>query len=969
MLRFLKEIFCLITLAGPVILAPVAVSGASFSPSLEPFLSNRVKTDSLVPVVVFADDISGSVAARKATAGTEMSLKARHKSVIENLQSVHTGSLKSLKDGIQKLYPSVRIKEYWIAPVLSFDIPSSKLTALAHLPGIASVFEDAGVEFIEPVEPPRPSAKFASVFGHLQSLNIPALWKRGLTGKGRLVCNFDTGVEGSHPALESKWRGRHAASSASWFATSSPDTLPFDKTGHGTHTMGLMVGSIETDSFGVAPDAEWIGAAVIDQGYTLSRTISDIIAAFEWAVDPDGDPSTIDDIPDVILNSWGVPTSIMEPCDETFYQVIDNVELAGVVTIFAAGNEGPDPQSLRIPANRATSPLNSFAVGAIDDATNIVAGFSSRGPSSCDTSQLKPEVVAPGVNIYSSTKGGGYTTKSGTSMAAPLIAGMVALLRQYNPDATVDEIKNAIIMSARDLGQAGEDNDYGHGLPDAETALAYMPVRPLPDIYISHQIIGGDGIAEPGETFDFFVRLEVPAGGVDSFSTFLHCADSAVDLLEDHAVFIFGLKGTSSINITPFVMKFSAELLHGQNIPFSLYVHAPFDTEVDTIDLEIIAGYAPNGNLVTHVTPQIELTVTDFGQFGLGSNSIYPAGGTGFTFQGSTNLLYEAGIIVGRNELQLSSSVRDSLGKAFESDFCPVESLTAGYSDIYGCFRSYSRFRDLNSAIPIPIEISQSVYSYEQEGEDDYLIMTFNLVNNSNEYTNGLYFGLLTDFDLSQTGDQVGVVSGSNMLYQSGDMATIGLLPLTDFSGMASIENEGTKIPLTSQEKFTYISYHGIEVNDSTSTDFMTVLSFGPFNLTPHDSVEVSLAMVAAGDLDGLQIAADHARARYFGFTDVAEEQMILPEDFTLHQNYPNPFNPVTTISFDIARTSAVELTVFNMLGQTVATIFHGIANPGSYDVTWDGQDDYGNGVASGVYFYRLKSDPASQTRKMLFIK
>ena len=86
-----------------------------------------------------------------------------------------------------------------------------------------------------------------------------------------------------------------------------------------------MVGSTPTDTFGVAPDAEWIAAGVVDQGRNLNGTFSDILAAYQWALDPDDDPNTTDDVPDVILNSWGFPKGLFVPCDDTFWGVIDNV--------------------------------------------------------------------------------------------------------------------------------------------------------------------------------------------------------------------------------------------------------------------------------------------------------------------------------------------------------------------------------------------------------------------------------------------------------------------------------------------------------------------------------------------------------------------------------------------------------------------------------------------------------------------
>jgi hypothetical protein len=291
--------------------------------------------------------------------------------------------------------------------------------------------------------------------------------------------NIDTGVDGSHPALSARFRGdvdRDGDVDESWFdpyTTHYPN--PTDDGGHGTHTMGTMCGRTTSgDTIGVAIEAQWIAAAAIDRGGGIPRTVADAIASFEWAVDPDGDPNTQDN-PDAIGNSWGLMTSHgYPPCDTTFWRVIDNCEIAGSAVIFSAGNEGPTPNSLRRPADRGTTPFNCFAVGAVDgrNANLPIADFSSRGPSDCgpDGEQvIKPEVVAPGVQVRSSVPGGGYQSWDGTSMASPHITGSVAVLRQVNPNLDVDTIKRILLDTAHDLpfsNPDGEDNTYGMGVID-----------------------------------------------------------------------------------------------------------------------------------------------------------------------------------------------------------------------------------------------------------------------------------------------------------------------------------------------------------------------------------------------------------------------------------------------------------------------------------------------------------------------
>ena len=138
------------------------------------------------------------------------------------------------------------------------------------------------------------------------------------------------------------------------------------------------------------------------------------------------------------------------PCDETFWTYLDACEAAGIVIIFSAGNEGS--QGLRRPADRATDDYRCFAVAAVDanDPDWPIAGFSSRGPTYCTPNgdpAIKPEIAAPGVDVRSTLPGGGYGTKSGTSMASPHVNGVVALMREYNPNMAVDEIKEIIKKS------------------------------------------------------------------------------------------------------------------------------------------------------------------------------------------------------------------------------------------------------------------------------------------------------------------------------------------------------------------------------------------------------------------------------------------------------------------------------------------------------------------------------------------
>jgi flagellar hook assembly protein FlgD len=94
-----------------------------------------------------------------------------------------------------------------------------------------------------------------------------------------------------------------------------------------------------------------------------------------------------------------------------------------------------------------------------------------------------------------------------------------------------------------------------------------------------------------------------------------------------------------------------------------------------------------------------------------------------------------------------------------------------------------------------------------------------------------------------------------------------------------------------------------------------------------------------------------------------------LPTEFGLAQNFPNPFNPTTTITYQLPHASDVTLNIFNALGQHVRTLVNGVQEPGFYEQYWDGCDESGQQVSSGIYFYRLTAGEFSRTKRMVLMK
>jgi subtilisin family serine protease len=364
-------------------------------------------------------------------------------------------------------------------------------------------------------------------------VNAPALWNLGFRGQGVVVANMDTGVDYSHPDLAGRWRG----GMNSWFDPyGQHPTIPTDVNGHGTWTMGAMVGGdAGGTSIGMAPDAQWIAVKVFnDRG---SATSTAIHRGFQWLLDPDGNPNTAD-APDVVNDSWTLSAA---GCNLDFQPDLTQLRAAGILPIFAAGNYGPTPGTVLSPANNPSA----FAVGATDDA-DLIDPSSSRGPSACGQTVV-PRAVAPGINVRTTDLYGLYTAASGTSLAAPHVAGALALLLSAFPDLPADRQAAALESGAVDLGPTGPDYDYGVGRLDV--LAAYQWLSTAPDFTLSTSPLTTS--AAPGAPATFTVSVTGANGFTDAVSLSLTGLSATMATWSFTPAVVPDGSGTAQLTVTP----------------------------------------------------------------------------------------------------------------------------------------------------------------------------------------------------------------------------------------------------------------------------------------------------------------------------------------------------------------------------------------------------------------------------------
>ncbi|HET6361564.1 MAG TPA: S8 family serine peptidase [Gemmatimonadota bacterium] len=977
-------------------------------------------------------------------------LDARHERVIRGLKAIHSASLSEARhvlDAARQAGALTEMDRLWSVNAIVALVDPEWISRLEADPAVARVVVDRRLT-LAAAPTPTPAdaiAGGAATSGRarealvptpeLEQIGVPAVWADGITGKGTIVANVDSGVNGDDETMDDSWRGLFAGSDATWYAPVSLTVFPVDDetpVGHGTPVMGIMAGGVE--EFGVAFDATWIAGDLFEE---REGWVSTAIKIFEWLTDPDGDPSTTTDVPDVVNNSWGINTNRDDQgrlrCDPIFNEAIDALEAGGTIVINSAGNEGD--AGVTAPAQRATTAVNAFAVGAVDEELEPLRDFGGQlitgaGPSPCGGAfATKPEVVAPGDRVTSRSRFNATLSNFvGTSFSTPMVSGVVALMRSKDPTITPEEAKTILIETAVDLGASGDDNTLGHGLVDAEAALArverptqplarlvgYRPAAAVPAGKLGPAAIEDALVLRPGQAADLVPLLSnhgpaLPAtiGVLSSSTPGVTVTRSTLPLAAASTGEFFGPAAGESFGV-----DVGSTVPPGSDISLSLTVQG---ASVGPFRMLIKAGDPVEGTFATHDAGRVRLSVTNFGGLGYYTGihgSDFVLRGEGFRFPPtSPNWLFHGGLLAGTGPTRLSDDIPYGEDTEASTDWIPLFGAPIEVGEAAGGQVIEAAYDDRRALSPLGLEVIQRSFAFDEAGEDAFVLLQYVIRNTSSQSLTGLRLGLFADWDLPGSGGDPQETAGWDPTRRLGfvegevaDQPSLGVVWLDDValgqvtyavlrredvidSPVGNPTSPGNRAPAVAQapdigefsdtEKWNALASGQTNTSESNPQDLYQIIGVGPLALAAGAIDTVAVALVAGENQAGLQANAEAAREAYFLRVLGIEPPPPPPPptELALEQNFPNPFRlgEQTTIRFAVPEPASgpprASLAVFDVLGRRVRTLVDGDVIAGEQAVTWDGASDAGATVPSGVYLARLESGGSEKMVRILFVR
>ncbi len=808
----------------------------------------------------------------------------------------------------------------------------------------------------------------------LPKINAPLAWDITKGDTSIIIAIDDTGVDWDHPDLSANiYRNWNEIPSNSidddnngfvddirgWDfggLNGTPDNDPMeDRSDHGTHVAGIA-SAVTDNGVGIAS----IGFKCRVMPVKTSR--DDVRTTQGQALISYGNEGivyAVDNGAKVINTSWGsYGYSVLS-------QEVINYALAnGALVVAAAGNDMSSAPFY--PAS-----YEGVISVASTEQNDVKSGFSNYGRNI--------DVAAPGNNIYSTWQNNTYITLGGTSMASPLTAGLAGLIAAKFPAYNPMQVGEQLRVNADNLDAINPSLQYllGRGRINAFNALNNtnsVSVRAV-DIEYSDAPPGGngDGIFQAGETISIAIQFINYLSPTSALTITLENKNSYSVI--QNGSFNAGAVGTmEQFNNSALEFTFTINSSIPQNAEMAFLLKYSDGSYSDFQWTETIG----NPTYGTQTGNDVALTITSKGTLGYND---YPDNtqGSGFHYQGGSNLLFEGALIMGTSSGKISDAARSSNQSVQNSDFKVLQPFLISIPGPAADYQGFAIFNDDNAGTSkLGVTVNLNSYTYVTAAYSKFIMLRYSIINNTAAAISNLYAGLFFDWDMidgSGAGDMTSYDAQNNFGYvyntSGGPQYRIATALVSPGGyGFYAIKNDGSDGGIgvydgfTDDEKWQAMS-NGISKPDAGPADISHVISGGAYTIAPGDTADAAFIIAVGETQEELINSVQNGRSLYqLILTDINDNEIPAPLTFSLNQNYPNPFNPSTLIKYTIPRDAFVSLKVYDINGKEIQTLVEGNQQAGDYTLQFVPGE-----LASGVYFYRINAGSYSAVRKMLYLK
>jgi serine protease len=765
----------------------------------------------------------------------------------------------------------------------------------------------------------------------------------------------DTGVDFTHPDLKGNIKYNYndpingidddmdgfVDNFYGWDFGENDNDPQFNSHPHGVHVSGIAAASTNNGVgiAGIGFNCKFLPIKIANAEGSLVRAYEGIIYAANQGCD-------------IINCSWGSVGG-----GQLGQDIIDYATSLGSLVVAAAGNNSSEEKFF--PA----AYKNCLSVAATNSA-DIRWGASNYG--------YFVDVCAPGDQIYSTLPNNTYGASSGTSMAAPNVAGAAALVKSRFPNYSPLQVAEQLKVTADNIypnHNANMEGKLGFGRINLQRAVTEtnLPSVALIDYSAKGRV---DDYFIAGDTMrlsTFFTNYLAPASNI---SVTLSAIDPFVKILNNK--FQIGALATMA-SADNSAKPFYAEVLKSAPIN-SLARFKVNVSDGGAYNVDYYFGIPVNVDYLNIKVNDIGTTITSKGR--IGYNSEGQAEGLGFTYKNHPSLLYESGLIIGNSPVTVSSTVRGNRGETDE-DFSSILRVDRSSSKI-SSLDLEGKFNDKASESPLQVTVNHNTYAWDKDGSRNYIIKLYDIINKGNAELNGLHVGLFADWDImdaeknkigydenlrmgfAYSTEPGGLYAGIKLLSKSAKVIHYGIDNIYGGGGGVDLSDGFSK-----DKKFRVITenrdWAGVM---GDGNDVIDVVSTGPFNLMPDDTAFVAFALLAGENLESLQKGAEDAQKKYDNeIPHFRNHKPIDESKIWLGNAFPNPAKNTAVLEFYLPEPMQVNFSLFNSLGQMVETFYEDTAPEGLTKIHVSARN-----YSGGMYYFRLIAGGTAKTGKITFL-